>query len=96
MVSWNALRITNVRFGSLAAAWRPRWSTSALAHKADIQADGIIGLGAAAFGQKQSFVNVLGIAYWADLRTDSNRIANHHEASGHSQAHTVGRCAALG
>ena len=43
------------RFGSFAAGPHLRPSTSAFAHKGDVQADGIIGLGTAAFGQLQTF-----------------------------------------
>ena len=40
--------------GSLAVSLCRRLSTSAFAHKGGVQANGIIGLGTAAFGQKRS------------------------------------------
>jgi hypothetical protein len=44
-----------VRFGSLAAVWRPRPSTSAFAPKADVQAGGTFDSRMAANGQKRTF-----------------------------------------
>jgi hypothetical protein len=46
------------RLGSFAAGPHTRPSTAAFGHKGDIQAAGIIGLGSAAFGHKQTFADL--------------------------------------